>query len=359
MTADTVGGVLSYTTELVRGLSEDAEVVLATMGAPLRDDQHAALLAAGAASVHDGGHALEWMDDPWSEVEAAGRWLLELESRHQPDIVHLNGYAHAALPWSVPCVIVGHSCVASWWRAVRGDPVPPAWDRYRAAVTAGIGAADAVVTPTETMLSELRDLYGDWPGEAIVIHNGIPGPTEPRKPADKEPFVLGAGRLWDQAKNLIALDRAAAGLAWPVLVAGPLRSPDGTVVGTDSALAVGELSPVELAVLRRRAAVFAAPALYEPFGLAILEAAADGCALVLADIPSLRELWDGAARFVDPSDHQALHAALTELTRDPAQREQLAGAARRRAARYGPEAMSAAYRELYTRLLPARAEALA
>ena len=37
---------------------------------------------------------------------------------------------------------------------------------------------------------------------------------------------------------------------------------------------------------------------YEPFGLAVLEAAQAGMRLVLSDIPSFRELWDGAATFV-------------------------------------------------------------
>ncbi len=36
------------------------------------------------------------------------------------------------------------------------------------------------------------------------------------------------------------------------------------------------------------------PARYEPFGLSVLEAALSGCALVLGDIPSLRE--SGATR---------------------------------------------------------------
>ena len=53
-------------------------------------------------------------------------------------------------------------------------------------------------------------------------------------------------------------------------------------------------------------AILAAPALYEPFGLGVLEAAQAGAALVLGDIPTLRELWDGAATFVDPRDHTDL-----------------------------------------------------
>jgi len=357
MTTDTVGGVLTYTVELLRGLSEDVRVVVATMGAPLTRHQRDSLLRAGAVAVHDGGHALEWMPEPWNEVQHAGDWLLELEGREQPDIVHLNGYAHGVLPWSVPRVIVGHSCVLSWWRAVHDQMAPQAWDRYRAAVGSGLHAADAVVAPTKAMLISLQDLYGEWPGDAMVIHNASTPQTSQERPV-KEPFVLGAGRLWDEAKNLTALDRASEGLPWPVLVAGPLRSPSGSLGRADNVQALGELDAHELASVRRRAGVFAAPALYEPFGLAILEAAFDSCALVLGDIQSLRELWDGAARFVDPRDEQALHAILSELMRDAGQREQLGRAALQRAGRYRSATMSAAYRGLYTRL-SARSRALA
>ena len=147
------------------------------MGAPLRESQRAALLAAGAVGVYDGGYALEWMAEPWAEVAAAGDWLLELAAQERPDVVHVNGYAHGALPWDVPCVVVGHSCVLSWWRAVHGEAAPGAWDRYRAAVREGLQAADVVVAPTGYMLSELQDLYGGWPGQALVIANGSSSPV--------------------------------------------------------------------------------------------------------------------------------------------------------------------------------------
>ena len=80
------------------------------------------------------------------------------------------------------------------------------------------------------------------------------------------------------------------------------------------------------------AAIFAAPARYEPFGLAILEAAAAGCALVLGDISSLRENWGGAALFVDPEDPPALQRRHHALIADPEERTRLAAAARDRAA---------------------------
>ena len=53
-------------------------------------------------------------------------------------------------------------------------------------------------------------------------------------------------------------------------------------------------------------------------------AAAAGCALVLGDISSLRETWDGAALFVDPDDPPSLNAAIHALIANPGQRTRLA-----------------------------------
>src|SRR3954454_22732288 len=99
-----------------------------------------------------------------------------------------------------------------------------------------------------------------------------------------------------------------------------------------------------------RAAVFAHPARYEPFGLAVLEAALARCALVLGDIASLRELWDGAAVFVAPGDAAALAAACERLAADAGERGRRAAPARRRAARYDATTMGRAYLRLYDRL---------
>ena len=337
MTVDTVGGVFTYAAELARALrAGGADVVLATMGAPLHAGQRAAL---GDVTVHESSFRLEWMDEPWDDVAAAGDWLLELADHERPDVVHLNGYAHAALEFRAPCVVVGHSCVCSWWRAVLGEEAPEEWSRYRAEVGRGLRAADGVVAVTQAMLDELTALYG---ARGSVIHNGSAAASSS---PDKQPLVLGAGRLWDPAKNLAGLDAAAAGLAWPVVVAGEL----GTATAAHAAT-TGYLPPRELAALRSRAAIFAAPARYEPFGLAILEAARDRCALVLADIPSLRELWDGAAVFVDPTDPAALHDALTALIDDPARLDRLAAAAQERSSYYTVEAAARAYRDLYDRV---------
>jgi glycosyltransferase involved in cell wall biosynthesis len=97
-----------------------------------------------------------------------------------------------------------------------------------------------------------------------------------------------------------------------------------------------------------RAAIYALPARYEPFGLSVLEAALSGCALVLGDIPSLRENWSGAAIFVPPGDRAALNGALLQLIHSPEQRHALVRQSLLRARAFAPEKMAAAYLRAYS-----------
>jgi glycosyltransferase involved in cell wall biosynthesis len=361
ISTDTVGGVLTYSAELAAALEAGGdEVVVATMGPRLRRAQREAL----PARVHESGFRLEWMEDPWDDVAAAGEWLLQLEEEEQPDVVHLCSYAHGALPFQAPKVLVAHSDVLSWWRAVHGTEAPAEWNRYREEMSAGLEAADAVATPTAAILAELERDHPLTPERTQVIHNGSSTPPHPRASSselhqldhllgdqvdavrDGGPFVLGSGRFWDAAKNLAALDAAAERLAWPVVVAGDL----GEEAAPRHARATGVLDREALGALRQQAAIYAAPAVYEPFGLGILEAVRDSCALVLGDIPSLRELWEDAAIFVDPHDPEALQEVLACLIEAPRVREDLAESAQERAAAYTIERTAATYRALYEAL---------
>jgi len=68
----------------------------------------------------------------------------------------------------------------------------------------------------------------------------------------------------------------------PVMVAGPrVRDGVGEFSSTNVAM-LGELAESHLATFFARAAIGVFPARYEPFGLAVLEAALSECALVLA-----------------------------------------------------------------------------
>jgi glycosyltransferase involved in cell wall biosynthesis len=345
MTLDPVGGVFTYGVELARALGRHGvRVSLATMGARLRRDQSHCLARLGNVDAHESTFQLEWMEEPWRDVSRAGDWLAGLEARLGPDLVHLNGYVHAARPWRVPVVVVGHSCVCCWWRAVRRRAAPEPWARYRAAVAAGLSAADAVVAPTRAALDDLCREYGPIPRARVV-----PNAREPRAlpPRPKRPFVLYAGRLWDEAKNVQALQAVAGRLPWPVCVAGDAQPPGGRRVPLDGLWVLGALAPVALAQWFGRAAIYALPARYEPFGLSALEAGLAGCALVLGDIPSLREVWGEAAVFVDPEDPEALAAALRRLIADEQARGRLASLARARALEFSPERMAEGYLAAY------------
>jgi glycosyltransferase involved in cell wall biosynthesis len=273
------------------------------------------------------------MEGAEADISRAGAWLCGLCADEGPDVVHLNGYALASLPLGAPILVAAHSCVLSWHEAVRGRRAGPEWTWYARVAAAGLRAADAVVAPTEAMLAQVERLYRIV-GERAVIPNGRSATVF--RPLPKERYVVGAGRVWDEAKNLAALQRVAPRLEWPVRIAG------------------GDIAPAELAQLLRRAAVFAAPARYEPFGLAALEAGLAGCALVLGDIASLHEVWGGAALYVDPNDDEALAAALGRAMHAA---EALGPAARGRALSYPPERMAAAYLEVYERLVTERLDA--
>jgi glycosyltransferase involved in cell wall biosynthesis len=205
-----------------------------------------------------------------------------------------------------------------------------------------------VVAPTAAARDVVAECYGVT---GRVVHNGRSAHWV--QSVQKEPFVLGVGRLWDLAKNVAALGRIAERVAWPVFVAGDDTAPDGTRRHLAGPLrALGSLPFDELAGWLGRAAVFASPARYEPFGLGALEAALSGCALVLGDIPSFRELWGDrgwgdAAVFVDPLDDERLARELDRLTRDPHRCVELGALARARAERYTPDAMATGYRDVY------------
>jgi glycosyltransferase involved in cell wall biosynthesis len=348
MTADTIGGVWTYAVELSRALRpRGVRIVLATMGRPLSDAQLADVAGLPNVSVRESSYRLEWMPDPWADVERAGAWLLELEDAERPDVIHLNGYAHATLPWIAPVLVVGHSCVRSWWEAVHGAAAPQEWDEYSRRVKDGLEAANAIVAPSHDMARNLVKHYGL--SEQVAV---IPNSRDPAlfPPAAKEPLVLAAGRVWDEAKNLAALDEVAPDVPWPVYIAGDLTAPGGGDAPLRHARALGSLHRGALAQWLGRAGIYAFPARYEPFGLSVLEAALAGCALVLGDIPSLREIWGAAATFVDPADRAALARAITRLCDDAALRRAHAAQARRHALMFGPERTADAYLNLYARV---------
>ena len=355
MTVDAVGGVWTYALDLSRALGErGVRVSLVVMGPPASDAQRQEVAAIPTAKMYERPYALEWMDDPWCEVDQAAEWLLELERKLQPDVVHLNGYCHASLVWRSPVLVTGHSCVLSWWRAVYGTDAPAKWDAYAEKVAAGLQAADLIVAPTAATLSALDFHYGPLQRCRVIPNGRSATGLFATTPSSKDAIVLTAGRLWDQAKNIEAVASAAPDLSWPVYIAGESRRVSGDAVPYGGVHALGRLSARDLAAWMGRAAIYALPARYEPFGLSILEAALAGCALVLGDIRSLREIWGNTAVYVAPGNRRALISAIESLIRDGGYRHDLATRAQSRARELTPRQMANAYYSAYCDLVRQR-----
>jgi glycosyltransferase involved in cell wall biosynthesis len=350
MTADAVGGVWTYALDLAGGLGRAGlQTTLAVLGPAASPDQIRAAQATPGLELIETGLPLDWTAEEPAEILEVGAALRGLARAARADLIHLNSPAFAAIGgFSAPVVGACHSCLATWWSAVKDGPMPPDFRWRTQALWQGLHACDALVAPTRAFAQDTARAY-----ELLVpqvVWNG-------RRPAarmagDREPMVFTSGRLWDEGKNIGVLDQAAARISAPLYAAGPPAGPNGAAVRLEHAQPLGRLSAEAVSEWLARAPIFASSALYEPFGLGVLEAAQAGCALVLSDIPTFRELWDGAAVFVDPQDPGAFAEAIERLLAEPTLRAALGGKARARASLYSVEAMTTGMLDVYRRLQP-------
>lgn len=351
MTADAVGGVWRYALDLARGLAaHGVRTTLALAGPEPGAAQRGEAAGVPGLALVSPGLALDWTAAEAAEVTAAGERLAALAAELRPDLIHLNSPAYAAAArFEAPVLGVAHSCVATWWAAVRGGEAPEDF-RWRTELAArGYRACGLVLAPSRAFAEATALAYGlPLP---VVVHNGRRN-LGAGASAGPGGFAFTAGRLWDDGKNLGVLDAAAARLELPVYAAGPALAPHGDARRFSALRLLGVLDEAAVAGWLASRPIFVSTALYEPFGLAVLEAAQAGCALVLSDIPTFRELWDGAALFVDPRDPAGLARAIAGLSADPARRGRLGAAAAARAERFTVEAMTLGVLSAYARLAP-------
>jgi glycosyltransferase involved in cell wall biosynthesis len=359
VTTDAVGGVWQYSLDLAAGLAgRGTAVTLAVLGPPPVAAQREHANRVSGLDIVTTGLTLDWLAADEREIEEASVAVAEITRQVGADVVHLNTPALAAhTHYDMPAVAAAHSCVKTWWAAVHGGALPDDF-AWRAALTGrGLAAADAILTPSASFARALVEAYG-LQRDPSVVHNGRSSVTARAAAPPPSPFAFTAGRLWDDGKNIATLERAAARLSIPVLAAGPLVGPNGAAVRLECIKALGSLDDAAVAGWLAARPIFVSAALYEPFGLAVLEAARAGCPLVLSDIPTFRELWADAAIFVDARDDAAFAAAITRIAEDRGLRETLGRAARERSRRYTAERMVDGTVALYLRALAADAPAL-
>jgi len=349
LVTDAVGGVWTYSIELARALKQlGIDVTLGVMGPSPSTTQRE---EAADFRLVDTGQPLEWLDTTPALIRRSGEAIAALADRERVGLIQTSSAALLAdTDFGQPCIAVQHSCVASWWAAVKPGPLPSDFAWRRELVECGLQRASAIVAPSIAFAAETARMY-DVPVPVTAVHNGRQTSTFARVPQGE--FVFTAGRLWDEGKNVAVLDAAAARLSVPFQAAGPTSGANGANIALANIDALGELSATRLAGLFSARPIYASAALYEPFGLSVLEAAQAGCALVLSDIPTHREIWGGAAIFVPARNDQAFAIAIQDLLDDPDERAQLGQLARARAAYYRPERMARGMADIYARVVSA------
>ncbi|HLH12669.1 MAG TPA: glycosyltransferase family 4 protein [Methylovirgula sp.] len=343
MTADAVGGVFQYAVDLAAALAAHGiETTLALLGPRVSAAQRAALVGVDGLKFIETGLPLDWLAADEGSAMATASAVAALAALNEADAVHLNTPALAIARYPAPVVAVAHSCLASWWAAVKSTALPPDFAWRTRLMARGMAGADVVICPSRSFAQTLAELYGRMP---IVVHNGRPSCATSTAEADKAPSAFTAGRLWDEGKNIAVLDAAAGLIDIPLFAAGPVEGPNGTRFTPRHLKCLGSLDAAQMRAELARRPMFVSAALYEPFGLAVLEAAQAGCALILSDIPTFRELWDGAALFVGARDPRAFADALKWL--DPVRRAEMGEAARLRAERYCVDRVAATMASIY------------
>jgi glycosyltransferase involved in cell wall biosynthesis len=349
MTTDNLGGVWTYTMELLTELEKhNISAALAIMGSPLTANQKNQLNSFKQVEVHYSNYKLEWMENPWEDVDTAGEWLLNIRDEFHPDLIHLNSYSFGALNWGVPVVTVAHSDVISWWKSVLNCAHPKRFNEYLKRVKFGLENSNYIVAPSASMLKYINEIYGEFKNQQ-VIYNGRRKFT---LKSEKQKQIFSMGRIWDTAKNISLIINTAPKFKWRVKLAGNPQNPitnELTVYGNVDFL--GGLSEKEVFRHLDESSIFALPARYEPFGLSPLEAAHAGCALVLGDIDSLREIWGDAALYVDPDNGERLVQVINDLIEDESMLKEYSARAVERSERYYPEKMCSEYLEVYTKVL--------
>lgn len=333
ITTDAVGGVWRYSLNLAQAVTALGwRATLAVFGPTCSPQQRA---EAEGLPLVETGCALDWTARSRAELEHSGRVAAQLANVLGCDLVHLHTPAFApAFP--IPVTATCHSCSRTWAEAVHGDAVGLDWRAQ--ALRHGMLAADVLLAPTQAFARAVASSYA-LPRPPQPIHNGrcIATISDSAAPA---PHAFTAARLWDEAKNAATLDAAAALTATPIMAAGPTKHPAGGEIALQALKLLGPLSAAEMDVQLARRPIFISAALYEPFGLAALEAAQHGCALVLSDIPTHRELWGDAALFADPHDAPRFAALLDALQRNPEVRTSWGETARQRSRHYCLDVMT-------------------
>lgn len=327
---------------------------------------------AGGSEVHADHFMRRWADAGLEVLHrtSAARGLPATDRRHGYDVVR-RGSRYSVFPRTVAAELTRrmgrHDALVEIWNGVPWfSPVwcrrpnftvvhhvhGPMWDQILPRPLAGAGRAletrlapplyrrTRVVTPSASTREELLEL-GFRSERVTAVDNGVDEFFVPTAPPDPRPTVVAAARLAPVKRFPLLLESARRArervpeLRLRIVGDGPDRPALATWIDRHDAhdwvTLVGHVPRESLRDEYSRAWVVASASLAEGWGLALTEAAACGTPAVATDIRGHRSsVVDGVTGVLAPPER--LGDALADVLLDHERREQLAGAARRRAA---------------------------
>lgn len=286
----------------------------------------------------------------WREV-ALPLWL----RRRRPDVLWAPEGILPRFP-GVPTVVTVHDLAPLLFAESKPGHEVKEMER---GVRRSVLHATRVICVSEATAADVERLFRVERAKLRVIGNGVDGiftPGEAGPPAGvPEPFVLHVGSI-EPRKGLDVLIDASRGAGWTLVLAGRL-GPGGEPI-LASALEAGTIhldsvGDEELVSLYRSAAVVAAPALYEGFGIVPLEAMACATPVVVASpAGALAEVAGDAAVHVTERSPEAWRSAIDDALD---RRATLVDRGLRRAAGFRWPVVAAAVREVFEEAAATRA----
>lgn len=269
------------------------------------------------------------------------------------DLFHSPFYI-VPLAMACPVVVTFHDLIPFLFRIYSWPKQEMVKMGYRVAAR----RAQHVIAVSDNTASDVRKILSVPEEHLTVVHNAAAEcfrPTQGQGDLDilrgkfavRPPYVVAASaRNW-RTKNLegalraLEKTRAQTGIDFQSVVYGPQEGIHA-LNGRDrwqglNLRLLGYVDATDLAMLFRHAHAFIMPALYEGFGLPILEAMACGCPVVTSNGGSLAEIAGSGAQVFSPTDIEGMAEAVAGLLRSPQERQRWRVSALSRAADFSWE----------------------
>lgn len=361
------GGAGVHVDYLSRELARLMDVEVRAFGSQLIEGSHLSVRGFGIdAARHTEPKPLQ------SVLGAVERCSAFASAGIDAQLVHCHTwYTHfggilAKLNYGIPLVVTVHSLepLRPWKREQLGG----GYDFSLWVEKTALEMADAVIAVSRETKEDVLRLFNVDEKKIHIIYNGIDldeyRATEAtdalvRYGVDPErPYVLFVGRITRQ-KGIIHLVHAIEYIDPAVQVVLCAGAPDTPEIAAEMEAAVREVQRPGVVWIREmvdkpsvrqlysHAAVFCCPSIYEPFGIINLEAMACETAVVASAVGGIKEVVvDGETGFLVPLEQQKespfealnpgqfasdLAARINQLMADPALREKMGKAGRRRA----------------------------